>query len=66
VFVAVGVGGMPNIGTTLVIPVMVAFCPEIQQVSPVISGLRITQKFPSGLRPTTSATSPACNTPTLS
>jgi hypothetical protein len=62
----VGVGGTPNTGTTLVSPVRVAFCPEIQQVSPVRSGLRITQKFPSGLRPTTSATSPVRNTPTLS
>ena len=66
VLVGVGVGGTLNTGTTLGSPVRVAFCPEIQQVSPARSGLRITQKFPSGLRPTTSAVSPICTTPTWS
>jgi hypothetical protein len=37
------VGGMANTGTMPVSPVRVAFSPEIQQVSPVRSGLRITQ-----------------------
>jgi hypothetical protein len=37
------VDGMANTGTMPVSPVRVAFCPEIQQVSPVPSGLRITQ-----------------------
>jgi hypothetical protein len=66
VFVGVGVGGMANTGTIPGNPARVAFSPEIQQVSPARSGFRITQKFPSPLRPTTSATSPVCNTPTLS
>lgn len=64
--VGVGVGGGVNTGTLLAIPVRVAFCPLIQQLLSVPSGSRITQKFPSALRPTTSATSPTRNTPTRS
>jgi hypothetical protein len=39
----VGVGGRATTGRMAGMPVKVAFSPEIQQVSPTRSGLRITQ-----------------------
>ena len=62
--VGVTVGGGVNTGRRLVNPLIVASWSGIQQVSPGRSGFRIAQKFPSALRPTTCAASPACNTPT--
>jgi hypothetical protein len=51
--VGVGVGGGVRTGRRLVNPVIVAFSSDIQQTSPGRSGLRIAQKFPFALRPTT-------------
>jgi len=63
--VGVGVGGGVNIGRRLGMPVRLANLPHNQQDSPGRSGLRMIQYSPFALRPTTSATSPTCNAPTL-
>jgi hypothetical protein len=64
--VGLGVGGGVNTGRAPATPVTLAYLPDNQHTLPSLFGLRMIHHCASALRPTTSATSPARNTPTLS